>query len=239
MRMADLQDTVKQQVEINDNAYTYQQGIDQKKFAAFVYSQGNTEVGGQMMVDAEELKQPAEDFLLEALSNNPELASKFEACYQIDRNPINNALTEIVSLSMGNDTNKFQLIQSQLGYLMTSIAQVDVNLQEFRNATMNNVQSATTESQDYAKFSNLTTEVSFSAIAIVALFLAAIIGKRITNPLKKLTDIAGKVSSGELDHEIEIKTGDEISDLGEAFQRMINAFKMTVALSKETEEGTQ
>jgi nitrogen fixation/metabolism regulation signal transduction histidine kinase len=57
-----------------------------------------------------------------------------------------------------------------------------------------------------------------------------------TDPLKKLTDIAGKVSMGELDQKIDIKTGDEINDLAEAFQRMINAFKMTTALSNETLE---
>ena len=35
---------------------------------------------------------------------------------------------------------------------------------------------------------------------------------------------------GELDQEIDIKCKDEIGDLGEAFQRMINAFKMTNAM---------
>ena len=236
MKMADLQSEVKQQVDINNNAYTYQQGIDQKKFAAFVYSQGNTQTGGQMLVDAEDTKQPAETFLLNALDNNSELFSKFNACYQIDTNPINSAITQIVTISNGNDTNKFGLIQTQLGYLMTAITQVDVNLADFRNATMTSVQAATTESQNYANFSNLTATVSFLVIAMVSVALAVVMGRRMTNPLKKLTNVAGKVSMGELDHTIDIKTGDEISDLGEAFQRMINAFKMTVALSKEAEE---
>ena len=236
MKMADLQTKVKQQVEINNNAYTYQQGMDQKKFAAFVYSQGNTESGGQMLVEAEDKKQPAEIYLLNTLDKNSELFSKFNACYQIDINPINNAITEIVTLSTGNDTNKFALIQTQLGYLMTAITQVDANLVDFRNATMTSVQTATTESQNYASFSILTASVSFLAIAVVSVAFAVIMGRRITNPLKKLTNVAGKVSMGELDHEISIKTKDEIADLGEPFQRMINAFKMTVALSQETEE---
>jgi len=65
--------------------------------------------------------------------------------------------------------------------------------------------------------------------------MALTFGKRLTDPLKKLTTIAGKVSMGELDHEIKIKTKDEISDLGEAFQRMINAFKMTSAMNEEAQ----
>lgn len=236
MKMADLQTKVKQQVEINDNAATYQQGIDAKKFAAFVYSQGNTEGGGQMLVDAEEIKMPAEAYLLATLTEGSELYAKFNAAYQIDQYPINNAITSIVTISNSDDANKVDEIRTQLGYLMTAISQVDANVADFRNATMTNVEDATTESQNYANFSATIAIGSFTAIALVSVALAVFIGRRITNPLKKLTDVAGKVSMGELDHEIDIKTGDEISDLGEAFQRMINAFKMTVALNQETEE---
>jgi HAMP domain-containing protein len=38
---------------------------------------------------------------------------------------------------------------------------------------------------------------------------------------------------GELNQEINIKSKDEIGDLGEAFQRMINAFKMTNSMVSE------
>jgi HAMP domain-containing protein len=68
-------------------------------------------------------------------------------------------------------------------------------------------------------------------------------GNRITNPLKKLADIAHKVSLGDLNQRhylkqnIDIKTGDEIDELVNAFRRMINAFRMTEALSKEEPEA--
>jgi nitrogen fixation/metabolism regulation signal transduction histidine kinase len=65
--------------------------------------------------------------------------------------------------------------------------------------------------------------------------MALVMGGRITAPLKKLTTVAGKVSMGELNQEINIKSKDEIGDLGEAFQRMINAFKMTNAMVSEEE----
>ncbi len=235
MKTTDLQNQVKQQVEINNNAYTYQQGIDQKKFAVFVYSQGNTQAGEQMIADAENIKQPAETYLINTLPVGSDLFNKFDACYQIDTNPINDAITQIVNLSNDNDTNKFAETQTQLGYLMTAIGRVDLNLADFRNATMTSVQNATTESQNYANFSNLLDVSALIIISISSVAIAIIIGRRITNPLKRLTNIAGKVSMGELDQEINIKTGDEINDLAEAFQRMINAFKMTVALSKENE----
>ena len=238
-QMADLQTQVKNQVEINNNVHVYQEAIDQKKFAAFVYSQGNTEAGGQMLVDSEEMKAPAETYLAGALANDPVMLSKFDAVYQIDHNPINSAITQITTLSSSSDPNKFAEVQTQLGFLMTAITQVDLKLSDFRAATVANVEAATVASQNYASFASLLGIVSFTAIAAVSVALAIILGKRITNPLKKLTDVAGKVSMGDLNQQIEIKTKDEINDLGEAFQRMINAFKMTVALSSESDEGLE
>jgi nitrogen fixation/metabolism regulation signal transduction histidine kinase len=113
---------------------------------------------------------------------------------------------------------------------------ISVKLADFRNATLTNAENATIDSQNFANTSTIVAALSFIVIGLVAVVLAVVMGKRITNPLKKLTEVAGKVSMGELDHTIDIKTKDEIADLGEAFQRMINAFKMTVALSKESEE---
>lgn len=236
MKMAELQTKVKQEVDINNNAYIYQQGMDGKQFASFVYSQGNSEVGEQMLVSSADTMQPAEDFLLSALTNDPALLSQFTAITNIDKNAINNALIETIVLSSGNDENKFNLIQSQLGIIMTSMAEVTAKLAAFRNVTLTNAQDATLESQNYANFSNLIAITFFALIGAIAVVIAVVLGRRITNPLKKLTDIAGKVSLGDLEQTIDIKTGDEINDLAEAFQRMINAFKMTVALSKEAEE---
>ena len=150
--------------------------------------------------------------------------------------PINGAITAIVVLSNGNDSNKFALVQQQLGTIMTSMNDISVKLADFRNATLTNAENATIDSQNFANTSTIVAALSFIVIGLVAVVLAVVMGKRITNPLKKLTEVAGKVSMGELDHTIDIKTKDEIADLGEAFQRMINAFKMTVALSKKSEE---
>jgi methyl-accepting chemotaxis protein len=233
MKMAELQNEVKAQVDISNNAFAYQQGIDQKKFGAFVYSQGNTQAGEQMIVDAENIKQPAETYLATALTTNPDLLTKFTAVSQIDHNPIDSAIASIYGLTTSDSPTKFTEIQTQLGYLMMATAQVDLKLGDFRGATIAAVQSATVEAQNYSSFSQAVAFVSFAAIAAVSIALAAYLGKRITNPLKKLTDVAGKVSMGDLNQQIDIKTKDEINDLGEAFQRMINAFKMTVALSQE------
>jgi methyl-accepting chemotaxis protein len=55
-----------------------------------------------------------------------------------------------------------------------------------------------------------------------ALFVSFLFAQSITKPIRKLTEVADRVSMGELeDTDIEIKSDDEIGDLAESFGRMV------------------
>jgi HAMP domain-containing protein len=122
---------------------------------------------------------------------------------------------------------------------MGAVSQADVKLAEVRNSTVANVDAATLEAQNYANISLITAVAFLGAASAASVALSVIMGNRITNPLKKLADIAHKVSLGDLNQRyylkqnIDVKTGDEIDELVNAFRRMVNAFRMTEALSKE------
>ena len=77
--------------------------------------------------------------------------------------------------------------------------------------------------------------VTFATIIIV-IIVSYFFALTIVRPVKRLTEIATTVSMGRLDEEIDINTNDEINDLAESLRRMINAFKMMVALL-ESQEG--
>jgi nitrogen fixation/metabolism regulation signal transduction histidine kinase len=241
MKMSELQTTVKQQVEINNNAYAYQQGLDQKQFGTLMYSSDNVAQGEQIIVKSANTMQPAETYLLEALKNNPELLSKFNEVVDIDRNQINGAITQVYIIYGGSDPAKYESMWNQLTSLMNAVTQADLKLAEVRTTTLSNVDKATLESQNYANFSNIINITFLVVVSVVAVAMAFVLGKRITDPLKKLSEIAHKVSLGDLNQRhylkqnIDIKTGDEIDELVDAFRRMINAFRMTEALSKEPE----
>ena len=238
-KMADLQNTVKQQVEINNNAYAYQQGLDQKQFGTLMYSSDNTVEGERIIVASADTMQPAEEYLLNALAKNPELLAKFEETVNIDRNTINTAIGQVYAIYTGSSSNKYEQIWSQLTTLMKAVSQADLKLAEVRSATLANVENATVDAQNYANLSLILAVVFLAVISATSVGLSVVMGNRITGPLKKLSDIAHKVSLGDLNQRyylkqnIDIKTGDEIDELVNAFRRMINAFRMTEALNKE------
>jgi HAMP domain-containing protein len=244
MKMADLQNTAKQQLEINNNAYAYQQGLDQIQFGTLMYASDNTTEGERIIVASADTMAPAETYLLDALQNNSELISEFNQVVSLDRNQINGAISNVYSLYTGNESSaqKYQDIWSQLTTLMSAVSQADVKLAHVRSVTLANVEQASADAQSYANVSLIIAIAFLALITVVAAVLAVVMGKRITEPLKKLADIAHKVSLGDLNQRyylkqnIDIKTGDEIDELVDAFRRMVNAFRMTEALANEAEE---
>lgn len=70
---------------------------------------------------------------------------------------------------------------------------------------------------------------------IVVIGLSYFFASTIVGPVKRLTDIADKVSLGKLDETVDIETNDEINDLAISFRRMINAFKMLASYQDEEE----
>src|SRR3990172_6307395 len=243
MKMGELQNKVEQQVEVNKNAYDYQQGLDQKQFGTLMYSADNVQEGERIIVSSAELMYQAKNYLLAALATNPTLLAKFNEVVSID-NQIDNAITEIVTIYNGdaNSTDKYVQIWNQLAIIMSITTDADLKLDDVRAATIANVQNATNESQSYANLSILVAVASLVTMSVVSVALSIIMGNRITGPLKKLAGIAHKVSLGDLDQryylkqKTDTKTGDEIDELVEAFRRMINSFRMQEALINEPEE---
>jgi nitrogen fixation/metabolism regulation signal transduction histidine kinase len=124
---------------------------------------------------------------------------------------------------------------------MSATDAADLKLAELRTTTQQNVQNAVNESQNYANLSTGITIAFIAALIIASIAMSMLIGNRITVPLKNLANVAQKVTEGDLDQRhylkqnIDLKKGDEIDELTDAFKKMINAFRMQEALLKEDE----
>jgi methyl-accepting chemotaxis protein len=55
---------------------------------------------------------------------------------------------------------------------------------------------------------------------VLGIVLTVVITRSITRPLRYLVSVADKLSTGDLDTEVKLKTGDEIAELGESLERM-------------------
>jgi two-component system, OmpR family, phosphate regulon sensor histidine kinase PhoR len=73
-------------------------------------------------------------------------------------------------------------------------------------------------------------------IAIIAILLAMWIASRTTKPLRRLTQAAGRMSSGRLDSQIVPTTSDEVGQLTNAFNSMAGELRSYIG-ALETEKG--
>lgn len=232
MQMNNLQANVAKQVEIGNYANAYQKGFALRE-------QGLAEVGTdseQAIVDTQTgqtLTTATSAYLSANLPLDSTLYSVFQSCNQIDTTKITPAVQEAITAYGKGDT---ATMAAQVEVFDQANRELSANMDNFQLLVVENIQAATAASASYANFSVMLSAAGIAVIAVVSIAMALTFGKRLTDPLKKLTNIASKVSMGELNHEIKFNTKDEISDLGEAFQRMINAFKMTSAMSAGEEE---
>lgn len=73
--------------------------------------------------------------------------------------------------------------------------------------------------------------ISIIALAAALLIFGAIVflfGHRLTDRIRQLTVAADRISVGDLDFEIKIKSNDEIGDLAEAISRMQDSIKLSI-----------
>ncbi|HEY4496777.1 MAG TPA: sensor histidine kinase [Candidatus Paceibacterota bacterium] len=76
--------------------------------------------------------------------------------------------------------------------------------------------------------------IMFSILALIAiLILSFILSKAIVRPVKKLEEGTKLVAQGKFDVSIDIKTGDELEDLGKSFSKMTEGLKQLQALKDE------
>jgi len=78
--------------------------------------------------------------------------------------------------------------------------------------------------------------VVYAPIAAISIVLGIYFSRRITSPLVELAGATKKVAAGDWDYRVEVKTRDEIGELGAAFNRMISTLKekqdQVIALEK-------
>lgn len=61
---------------------------------------------------------------------------------------------------------------------------------------------------------------ALAAVLLLVAFLSRLNSKKITKPIRQLTREVGIIARGELDHVVEVSTGDELETLGDAFNHM-------------------
>jgi signal transduction histidine kinase len=101
------------------------------------------------------------------------------------------------------------------------------------------VEQATAEAYKPLYASLARSGVLLVAGLLLSILVGLIFARRMTNPIQALQDGAAAIGSGRLDQTIDVRTGDELQDLAEQFNKMAADLKESYAgLERKVEERT-
>jgi methyl-accepting chemotaxis protein len=78
------------------------------------------------------------------------------------------------------------------------------------------------------KQTEIFTYILLGITAFVVIVISWLLGKAIGKPIKKLTEVAERISVGDMDVAINIKSRDEIGNLAEAISRMQDSLRLAI-----------
>jgi methyl-accepting chemotaxis protein len=90
------------------------------------------------------------------------------------------------------------------------------------------IQQSSAEAFDILQQERRFAYLVLGVTVFCVLLIAWMSGRSIVSPIKKLTDAADRISVGELDVEVKIKSKDEIAALGEAISRMQDSIRLSI-----------
>lgn len=219
---------------INQYATNYERGATKVQAGTFLYSQDSQAMGKQLIDEGKEAMAQNREKLKKVLKDD---ASRNELGELERIEGLAMAASDQVVSRVKNPDKDASIqgkhLKQDMHFLEARVDALNLKLGIFVDKTQEEMSSSLKVAQESG---DRTTTVTIYAIVIsllIALVVSFVAAKMITDPVKNLTSVANRVSKGDMTEKVEVSSSDEIGDLAESFKRMINAFKMMEAMSKE------
>jgi HAMP domain-containing protein len=221
---------ITKQFDIDQQSKAYQTGARDLQVGMYMYLQGNREIGRQMIDEGTTLMKTSREQLKIDLAGTPAYTELSEI--EVIEGKVLEVSNDAVAIADGSAQNRDALLQQRFATLGARIEALNMRLSNFAEHSNKDLELTIEHSRQTTQ---QTLVGAFVIVFLISIGLAVFMANMLTKPINKLTEIANKVSMGNLDEEIDIQTNDEINDLADSFRRMINAFKMMVAMQENEE----
>jgi HAMP domain-containing protein len=225
-------DAIAKQYQITQKAKMYEAGAWDLQVGTDLYLRGKKELGKQLIDEGRNLMVTSREELKISLAGSPHYEDILET--EEVEGKVLEVADDAIAIADGNAPNRDALISQRRATLDARIEALNLRLSYSADLASEDLAYIIQQSRQTTQQTLLT---SFFVTFLICIGLALLIADRVTKPIANLTTIADKVSLGDLQHEIQVSGDDEIGELGQSFQRMINAFKISQAMNEEEAGG--
>jgi|GEM_PF-6107134 Signal transduction histidine kinase involved in nitrogen fixation and metabolism regulation len=245
-KISQLNESIQTEQVIAQAASDFQRGALLKQSGTYAYLSGNTEVGQAQIDEGQAILVQSEATLkaLQASALTNETQDKINLMLTGYIHSFEDSISTYsnftITLYERNNRVQNDEVNSYAQYVSSDMTNLNTFISNLDNQIKADYDSANAVIREYSDQTATITVILVVATVALAGAIAVVVARRITKPISQLSNVADRVSQGDFSQAINVKTGDEIESLAESFERMVNAFKMTVAMSQENaEENTQ
>ncbi len=225
-QMDKAQEDLLKAMSTDEASLDYLDGARALQVGVYISIQGNEEMGKQLMTEGTDKMAKSRTSLRKLLMDPVMLASLSDA------EQLEETVIEAANNVINNIDNK-ALAEQNLNTLQGRVSALELKLKDIDEGAEKNRDIAVDSALTHSKITIQATYIGIIIALFVSLILSFIMASVMTKPIRALTDIANKVSKGDIQAKVAISSKDEIDELAGSFQRMINAFKIMDALNRE------
>ena len=233
--MNGLGQDVSHNFRIYQDAVNYQSGNMQVETGTFLYLHDSKAMGRQLISEGSSLMKQSRDDLKQNLKDQVLLSDLSEL--EVLETQVVAASGDIVKAVDNMDGDA--VLNVKLNTLNSRSEALNLRASNFVEKTNKNVGGSISQSNVYGNDTVTITYASIALSVVVSILLAFLVSTLITRPIKSLTNMANKISWGDVNVSVNVTSKDEIGDLARSFNRMKNAFKIMVILNKNEPEDTE
>ncbi len=224
--MGQSQDDLITSMRIEIAVKEYLDGARALQAGVYLSVHNNKDMGSQVMKEGTDRMSESRKELRKLLSD-PALLTSLSDTERLEE--------KVIEASNGviNNIDNKGLTEQNLNTLQGRVTALELKLEDLDESAAKNMEVAVTEATMHSQNTLQATYIGIIGALVVALILSFVMASVMTGPIRSLTEVANRISKGDITAKVSVTSNDEIGELAESFKRMVNAFKIMDALSRE------
>jgi methyl-accepting chemotaxis protein len=153
------------------------------------------------------------------------------------RNAFKEQVSKVTALAEQNRDEEALALVSETGTSGIASKEFQEAIDNLVSTKINDAKIKSDTNTSQANSTVIAMIIAVLAAIIVSFILGRIISNMISKPMKALTDVAGKLSVGDIDLSVKAESKDEIGNLMDAFSKIIDNIKAQAEVAKQIAAG--